>query len=56
MKQLISKVKSTKKLPGVSEIFVPGERGTAAMKLCLKTGEVEIEDKLLEALKKAASS
>ena len=54
--QLISKVKSTKKLPGVSEIFVPGERGASATNSCLETSEVEIEDKLMEELRKAASS
>ena len=55
MEQLVSHVKGTKKLPGVSEIFMPGERGAMAMKQSLETGEIEIEGKLMEELKKAAA-
>ena len=56
MIQLIKKVKSSKKLQGGSEIFVPGERGSRATKSCLETGEVEIEEKLMEELQKAAAN
>lgn len=48
------KVKSTKKLPGVDEILVPGERGSRAARECLESGEIEIEDNLLAELRKAA--
>ena len=54
--QLISRVKSTKELPGVSETFAPGEKGAVKMYSSQETGEVEIEDKLMEELRKAASS
>ncbi len=53
--ELHSRVKRTKKLPGVEAIHLPGERGNQAMNACLKSGEVEIEDNLLEALRKAAA-
>lgn len=51
---MVTKVKSTKKLPGVDEILVPGERGNRILAEIMRTGEVEIEDKLWTALEQAA--
>jgi LDH2 family malate/lactate/ureidoglycolate dehydrogenase len=51
---LIEKVKATKKLPGVSEIFVPGERGNRQTNQTRTSGKIEIEENLLEELRKAA--
>jgi LDH2 family malate/lactate/ureidoglycolate dehydrogenase len=53
--KLIGKVKSTAGLAGVPEILVPGERGVALLKQAEKSGEIEIEETLLEELKKAAA-
>ncbi|MBI4163914.1 MAG: Ldh family oxidoreductase [Candidatus Aenigmarchaeota archaeon] len=44
------KVKETKKLPGVKEIYFPGERGTKLTKENLKGGYIEIEDNLWNSL------
>jgi len=44
-------VKNAKKIEGVSEILVPGERGDKIRSEILKTGEIEIEDNLLQNLK-----
>ncbi len=52
---LIERVKGTKKLPGVEEIFVPGERGNRLTEQIRAAGTIEIEDKLLEGLRKAAA-
>jgi len=51
---LIGKVKATKRLPGVDEIFVPGERGNRQTARIRESGTIEIEDNLLEELRKAA--
>ena len=51
---LIQKVKATKKLPGVTEIFVPGERGNRLTNQAIESGTIEIEENLLEGLRKAA--
>lgn len=53
--QMIKKVKGTKKLPGVAEIFVPGERGDTIAKKVINSGEIEIEDNLYKELVKVAS-
>ncbi len=52
--QMIAKVKSTKKLPGVKEILLPSERGDRLTKITLESGEIEIEDNLYNGLKKVA--
>lgn len=52
--QVIGKIKGTRKLPGVSDIFVPGERGSLLARERLSSGEIEIEDNLLAALRKVA--
>lgn len=54
--QMVKKVKSTKKLPGVEEILVPGERGNRLTKQRLDAQEIEIEDNLYKELKNAAKS
>ncbi|MFA5776723.1 MAG: Ldh family oxidoreductase [Patescibacteria group bacterium] len=52
--QMVQDVKSTKKLPGVEEIRVPGERGNKLAKQRLESGELEIEDNLYKALKETS--
>ena len=47
-------MKTLKKLPGVKEIFVSGERGDDQTATILASGELEIEDNLYHALEKAA--
>lgn len=54
--QMIEKVKSTKKLPGVKEILVPSERGDKMTKAVLESGEIEIEDNLYNELKIIATT
>jgi L-2-hydroxycarboxylate dehydrogenase (NAD+) len=51
---LIEKVKGTQKLPGVEEIFVPGERGNRQAADIRASGMIEVEDNLLEELRKVA--
>lgn len=53
--QLIKGVKKSKKLPGVEEVLVPGERGDRLTKERLKKGEIEIEANLYQKLKKVAN-
>jgi len=50
--QLIENVKASKKLPGVENIFVPGERGNRLTQERLNSGKIEIEDNLYQAIKK----
>lgn len=52
--QMIEKVKATKKLPGVEEIFVPGEKGNKTTKKHLDEDLLEVEDNLLSQLKEAS--
>jgi LDH2 family malate/lactate/ureidoglycolate dehydrogenase len=52
--EIISKVKSTKKLPGVEEIFVPGERESLLARQRQESGLIEVEDNLLAELRKVA--
>jgi LDH2 family malate/lactate/ureidoglycolate dehydrogenase len=54
VKQVIAKVKSTRRLPGVEEIMVPGERGSRTAQECLEHGEIDIEGNLLAELRKVA--
>jgi len=51
----VEKVKSTKKLPEISEIYVPGEKGNRKTNLARTSGKIEIEDNLLEELRKVAA-
>lgn len=50
--QAIEKLKATKKLPGVTEILVPSERGDKMTKKALESGEIEIDDNIYNELKK----
>ncbi len=52
MNTMIKKVKATRKLPNVDEIFVPGEKGDRRTKDALDSGEIEIEDNLYNELNK----
>jgi L-2-hydroxycarboxylate dehydrogenase (NAD+) len=52
--RMIEKIKATKKLPGVTEIFVPGERGAQLFRQCEESGEIDIEENLLKGLRIAA--
>ncbi|MBU1169130.1 MAG: Ldh family oxidoreductase [Proteobacteria bacterium] len=53
--QIKEKIKSGKKLEGVSDIFLPGERGSKKAQACLESGEIDLEDNLYHQLKKAAA-
>jgi len=48
--QLIERVKAAKRLPGVDDIFIPGERGNRILEQVERTGEVEIDEALWSAL------
>jgi L-2-hydroxycarboxylate dehydrogenase (NAD+) len=52
--EICRKVKATRKLPGVKEILVPGERGSLLARQRLACGEIEVEDNLLVELRKIA--
>ena len=52
---MVSKVKSARKVDGISEILIPGERGNRLTNERVKSGEIEIEDNLLMELKKVSS-
>lgn len=51
---LAARVKATKKLPGVKEILLPGERGDLLTKKRVSEGTIDIEDNLYHALQQAA--
>ncbi|MEZ4667023.1 MAG: Ldh family oxidoreductase [Anaerolineae bacterium] len=53
--ELVMRVKATRKLPGIEEILIPGERGNAVLDAALASGEIEIEEGLWMALQKATS-
>jgi LDH2 family malate/lactate/ureidoglycolate dehydrogenase len=53
---LVARVKGSKKLPGVDDIMVPGERGNALWSRVLAAGEVEIDDSLWAALQARATA
>ncbi len=52
---IVSRVKTAKKLKGVTEITIPGEKSARFNKEVLESGEIEMEDNLYNELKKAAS-
>ncbi|HYD34701.1 MAG TPA: Ldh family oxidoreductase [Vitreimonas sp.] len=52
--QLVERVKNAKRLEGVEEIFLPGERGNRLAAQHLKTGQIEVEDNLLAGLRQVA--
>jgi len=43
-------IKKAKRLPGVDEVIVPGERGDRIRSEILSSGEIEVEDNLLKTL------
>lgn len=47
-----TKIKSTKRLEGVEEVLLPGERGTRLLHKNIDSGEIEVEDNLLTELQK----
>jgi LDH2 family malate/lactate/ureidoglycolate dehydrogenase len=51
---LAKKVKATRRLPGVEEILVPGERGDRVLDAITASGVVEVEDNLWKALQAKA--
>lgn len=52
---MVQKVKSTRKLPGVEEIFVPGEKENRLARERSETGLIDVEDNLLAALRKVSA-
>ncbi len=48
---IITRIKSAKKAPGVEEILIPGEKGNNFYSKVMASGEIEVEDNLLSALK-----
>ncbi|MBI4021173.1 MAG: Ldh family oxidoreductase [Candidatus Aenigmarchaeota archaeon] len=54
MVTLVAKMKEAKKLPGVSEVYIPGERGNQLTNKHLAAGKIEIEDRLYQELAQAA--
>ncbi len=52
---MTQKLKEARKLPGVEEIFIPGERGDAFLQKVLEADSLEIEDQLWTALQQAAN-
>jgi LDH2 family malate/lactate/ureidoglycolate dehydrogenase len=48
--QLIERVKAAKRLPGVDDILIPGERGNRILAQVEQTGMVEIDDALWSSL------
>jgi L-2-hydroxycarboxylate dehydrogenase (NAD+) len=51
---MVAKVKSTKKLQGVEEIFVPGEKENRLARERVESGLIDIEDNLLAELRNVA--
>ena len=56
VKKIVAKTKAARKLDGVGEILVPGERGSRKSREVLASGMIEIEDNLFAQLQKAAQS
>ena len=53
---LLSRVKQLKKLPGVDEILVPGERGDRVFEQISAAGVVELDDRVWRELNEVADS
>jgi LDH2 family malate/lactate/ureidoglycolate dehydrogenase len=53
---LLARVKASRRLPGIDEILVPGERGDRLRAAALQAGEIEVEDGLWTALLTAAGT
>ena len=56
MTHLKEAVKSSKKLPHIEEIFVPGERGNKRAATAFESGHLEIEDELFRLFKQKIDS
>ena len=52
---LVQRVKNAKKLPGVGEIFVPGEQGNRRSARVSASGKIELETNLYRELQKVAA-
>lgn len=53
--EYVERIKATRRLPGVDEILVPGERGDRILSEAVATGQIEIDDALWAALQKVAT-
>lgn len=53
--EIVSKVKAARKVKGVDEIYVPGEKGNEIAKSNIKNGVIEIEDNLYKELLKVSN-
>jgi L-2-hydroxycarboxylate dehydrogenase (NAD+) len=53
--KLTEQLKAARKLPGIDEIFIPGERGDTFMQAVLQAGSLEVGDQLWKALQAAAN-
>lgn len=53
---MVSSIKSARKLVGVEEIFVPGERGNRLANKRVQSDEIEVEDNLLKTLKEVTKN
>jgi L-2-hydroxycarboxylate dehydrogenase (NAD+) len=54
--QLADRAKNTKRLPGVDEILVPGEKESRSTRNKLESGEIEIEENLYRELERVAEA
>lgn len=52
---LIGKLRSSSKLPGIEQIYYPGERGRKLTEEHIAKNEIEVEDNLLAELRKVAA-
>ncbi len=52
---LVQRLKDAKKLPGIDEILVPGERGDRFMEAVMEAGSIDVEDQLWISLEQAAN-
>jgi len=52
---LMARLKKRKRLPGVDELLIPGERGDRFYEKVMAAGEIELEDKLWQELQAVAS-
>lgn len=55
IRDISTKIKTARRLDGVEEILLPGERGTKLHHKNIESGEIEVEDNLLTELQKVAA-
>ena len=53
---LLARVKALKRLPGVDEILIPGERGDRVFERVMAAGEIELDDEIWLDLQAAGAS